>query len=302
MKRLLITGATGFIGRHCLPLLTTDGYEVHAVAQTSSLADFDANQVNWHRVDLLDQFQVQGLVAHVHPTHLLHFAWYTTPGKYWTSPENVRWVQASLALLQAFAENGGQRVVMSGTCAEYDWKYGYCSEQTTPLVPATLYGICKHSVQMIMRTYAEQRGLSSAWGRIFFLYGPYEHPDRLVASVIQSLLKKETARCSHGNQIRDFLHVHDVAAAFVALLSSHVTGAVNVASGQLVSLKDVIFRIADQLYSRDLVQLGDIPTSLTDPPLLVANTRRLNEEVGWRPTYDLDKGLSQTIEWWRKRI
>jgi nucleoside-diphosphate-sugar epimerase len=240
-----------------------------------------------------------GLFERVQPSHLLHFAWYAAPGKYWSSPENMRWVQASLGLLQSFHSHGGSRVVMAGTCAEYDWNYGYCSEALTPLAPVTLYGTSKHALQLLLRAYADQSGLSAAWGRIFFLYGPREHPSRLVASVIQSLLRRETADTSHGSQIRDFLHVQDVAGAFVSLLSGAVKGAVNIASGEPVRLKDIILRIADQLNGRELVRLGAFPASPTEPPLLVANTRRLNDEVGFKPVFDLDSGLAQTIEWWK---
>ncbi len=254
--------------------------------------------VQWHRTDLLDTEQMSELLATVRPSHLLHFAWYAAPGKYWTSPENLRWVQASLGLLQAFAANGGQRVVMAGSCAEYDWRYGFCSEQVTPLAPATLYGTCKHALQTMVSAYAAQAGLSAAWGRIFFLYGPHEHPARLVASVIRSLLRGEPARCSHGNQVRDFLHVSDVADAFVTLLNSDVAGPVNVASGQPISIRDLVYRIAAKLDRADLIQLGALPTAADDPPLLMADVRRLRDEVGWLPSYDLETGLEQAIDWW----
>ncbi|HEY3291855.1 MAG TPA: NAD(P)-dependent oxidoreductase, partial [Anaerolineae bacterium] len=275
-KRVLVTGATGFIGWHCLPLLLEAGYEVHAASVDAPERDDDEHGIHWHRIDLLNAILTDELLARVQPSHLLHFAWYAAPGKYWSSPENLRWVQASLSLIQSFRLHGGRRVVMAGTCAEYDWNYGYCSEALTPLAPATLYGTSKHSLQLLLRAYAEQSDLSAAWGRIFFLYGPREHPSRLVASVIRSLLRRETADTSHGAQIRDFLHVQDVAGAFVALLSSEVTGAANIASGEPVRLKDIILRSADQLNGRELVRFGAIPTSPTEPPLLVANTRRLH--------------------------
>ena len=300
MKKVLITGATGFIGMHCLPLLLEAGYDVHAVS--SGLSVKKSPNIYWHEADLLDSRKVYDLMAEVQPTHLLHFAWFTEWGKYLTSMENLRWVRSSLELLETFTAYGGERAAMAGTCAEYDLRYGYCSEQFTPVTPATLYGACKHSLQSILDAVSRQAGLSQAWGRIFFLYGPHEHPNRLVSSVIRSLLKGEVARCSHGNQIRDFLYVEDVAEAFVTLLESNVSGAVNIASGYPIALRDVINRIGERLDRKDLIQLGVLPVSENEPHLLVADVSRLTNEVGWQPKYDLETGIDKTIAWWKRHF
>jgi len=300
MRRILLTGATGFIGRHCLPILVTKDLEVHAVSLepiTEKRTD-----VHWHQADLLDAQQVARLMADVGPSDLLHFAWYTVPGEYWNSSENLSWVRASLELLQAFAQEGGHRVVMAGTCAEYDWRYGYCSENLTPLAPKTLYGACKHSLQAMVTSFAEHTGLSAAWGRIFLLYGPHEHPGRLVSSVIRAILKGEPARCTHGNQMRDFLYVEDVADAFVELLESDITGAVNIASGFPLTVKDMVYRIAEKLDGKSLVSLGAVSASPSEPPLVVADVRLLKNGLGWLPTFDLDRGLDRTIAWWQKSL
>lgn len=298
MSRVLITGATGFIGRHCLPSLLARGYEVHAV--TAHTPRIDLPGVVWHQADLLDATQTIALVAQVQPSHLLHLAWYVTPGKFWTAPENLAWVAASLALVQTFVAHGGKRAVISGTCAEYDWRYGYCVEAVTPLAPTTLYGAAKHALQMLSTAYAAQQSLSMAWGRIFFLYGPYEPPVRFVASVVRSLLRDEAARCSHGRQVRDLLYVQDVADAFVALLASDVQGPVNIGSGSPVTLGEVACLLGQAIGRLDLIKLGAIDAPADDPPLLVAAITRLHSEVGWRPTYTLQDGLAQTINWWRQ--
>ena len=295
MKRVLVTGATGFIGRHSLPRLLESGYKVHAVGGQRS-PEAPSRDIVWHRANLLEPGEIASLVGKVQPTHLLHFAWYAVPGKYWTAPENLAWVRATVNLMQVFSDHGGRRAVMAGSCAEYDWKFDHCSELFTPCRPATLYGACKHGTQVLLDAWSRQAGLSSAWGRIFFLYGPGEYPSRLVPSVISSLLRNEPARCTHGNQVRDFMHVADVAAAFVELLGSDVKGAVNIASGVPTPLKDVIHAIADHLNKRDLVRLGAVPAPAGEPDALVADIGRLRDEVGFRPRFGLKQGIAQTIE------
>lgn len=297
MKRVLVTGASGFIGRHSLAPLAAKGYEVHAVSEKGR--DTDATAV-WHRADLLDQGDRRELLARVHPSHLLHFAWYAVPGKYWTAPENLDWVAASLALLRGFVEEGGQRALFAGSCAEYDWSHGLCSEANTPLVPATLYGASKHALQTLLRVFAGQAGLSAAWGRIFSLYGPHESPSRLAASVIIALLRNEPAQCSEGSQIRDYLHVADVASAFVALLDSAVEGAVNIGSGRGIAIRELVGRIGRQTGRAELIRHGALPLAAGEPSRLVADVARLRDEVGWSPHYDLDAGLADTIAFWRR--
>jgi len=296
--KVLVTGATGFIGRNVLAPLISSGYEVHAVYAASSVEKLSG--VYWHQVNLLDKKAVSNLLVKVQPTHLLHFAWYADPGKFWNSIENYRWLESSISLLLEFHRNGGQRVVMAGTCAEYDWNYGICSEYTTPRKPSTPYGVCKNALQEILNSYAGQFKLSSAWGRVFFLYGPGENPAKLVSSVINSLLKGEVANCSTGSQKRDFMHVSDVASAFVALLNSDVDGVVNVGSGQSTSVREIVVKIANMLKAEDRINFGAIPTADNESQNIEADVSRLNNLVGWKPTYDLSSGLMNTVQYWQK--
>jgi nucleoside-diphosphate-sugar epimerase len=291
--RVIVTGASGFIGHHCLSLLLEKGYEVHAV---SSRPYASTSDVHWHQLNLLDAAQTKSFLRNVKPSHLLHLAWYTEHGLYWNSLENLNWLNASFQLLYGFTELGGQRFVSAGTCAEYEWSSEHFSEASTPCRPNTVYGAAKYNMHLLLETWSRQTGLSSASGRVFFLYGPGENSSRLVPSVINSLLRGEPALCTHGEQVRDFMYVTDVAAAFVSLLDSQVQGAVNISSGQGVRVKDVVRTIADQLSRMDLVRFGAISTPFNEPSQLIADVARLRDEVGFRPAYQLDKGISLTIE------
>lgn len=296
MKRVLVTGATGFIGRHALEPLRQRGFDVH----TASRRGENPDGVTAHAVDLLDPAASRDLVVRLRPTHLLHLAWYVEHGRFWTAPENELWVSATVSLVGAFADAGGRRAVLAGTCAEYDWSLGWCDERETPLAPRSLYAQCKDRTRAKVEALCAQRGVEFAWGRIFHLYGPGEHPQRLVASVIRALLAGEEARCTSGVQQRDFLHVADVAGAFVALLDSPVTGAVNIASGVPVTLAEVVKQIARQIGREDLLRLGALPDRPDDPPALLARTQRLQDEVRWHPGFDLAAGLADAIACRRK--
>lgn len=294
MSRLLVTGASGFVGRHALAPLLAAGHELHAVTRREE--PDRAEGVTWHRADLLSS---AGVVAEVEPEVLLHLAWYVEPGRFWTAPENVRWVEASLALLRAFAGSGGRRAVLAGTCAEYDWTAvgERCSEEDTPLRPATLYGAAKQALHGVAARYAKQAGFALAWGRIFFVYGPGEPDGRLVPTVGRALLAGEPVPTSRGDQVRDFMHVEDVAAAFAALAGSDVTGAVNVASGEPVAVREVVDGLAALAGRPDLPQPGALPDREGDPPRLVADVSRLRDEVGFAPRIGLREGLEGTLKW-----
>jgi nucleoside-diphosphate-sugar epimerase len=297
MSRIMLTGATGFVGSQALKALAHAGHDMHAVARQSGP---ELSGVTWHEADLLASAQV---VNDVLPEVLVHLAWYAEHGKFWTSLENVRWVEASLAMLRAFADGGGRRAVMAGTCAEYEWGGEKdLDEHDSPLRPSTVYGICKDALRRVASAHASESGLEVAWGRLFFLYGPGEDPARLVPGVIRALLAGERAATTTGSQVRDFMHVQDVAMALVALTQSNVTGPVNVASGRGTSVAEVVDRIGALTRGANLIDRGARPTPALEPPRIVADVRRLEREVGFRPAMSLTDGLASTVAWWRGRM
>ena len=154
MKRVLVTGAGGFIGRQVVSELLRRGDEVHA-ADLPGSPSLDAVS---HPVDLLDEPMVDELIPRVEPTHLVHLAWYAEHGKFWNSPLNLDWLKASEKLFRSFAAHGGKRAVFAGTCAEYDWSNSRLSEDATPSNPATLYGTCKNNLRLKVEARKEVAG------------------------------------------------------------------------------------------------------------------------------------------------
>jgi nucleoside-diphosphate-sugar epimerase len=309
-KRVLVSGAGGFIGRWSVPSLLGLGYDVHAVLSGNASRDSpkELEGATLHFADLLDAPSVAALMSETRPTHLLHFAWIATPGLYWQSAENFRWAAASEHLLRCFGARGGRRVLMAGSCAEYDWsRVEMCDELLSPLAddgtaPMSPYAASKIGLQKTLADVGRREHLSTAWGRIFFQFGPYEHPDRLVPFVICNLLQGRAAPCSHGRQIRSFLHVADVGAAFAAVLDSALEGPVNIGSDEPVALADLVERIGRQIGRQDLVQLGARPAAAYEPPVLVPDLHRLRDEAEWRPRFTLNEALSDTVAWWRRTL
>ena len=296
MKKVLLTGASGFIGRHCIEPLKALGYEVHC---TSSRSVYEATEkVIWHKVDLLDAAASRSLIEAIEPYALLHVAWFMEPGKVINDPLNIQWVESSLALLRSFDNHGGKRVVFAGTNFEYDINYGYLSEVNTPRKPDSVYGVAKNSLFELYRAYCEEAGMSSAWGRVFDIYGPYENPHRLVPSVVLSMLKGNEAKTTHAMQIRDYMHVQDVANGLVSILDSELTGDFNIASGRPVTLKQILYEIADIMNTRDLLQIGAVAARENEVPLIVADMRKLYSAAIWSPSYEWREGLENTVEWW----
>jgi nucleoside-diphosphate-sugar epimerase len=308
-KRVLVTGAGGFIGRSSIAPLKRRGFEVHAVFSAAPRLPGPAalQGICAHVADLLEESEVDALLARVAPSHLLHFAWIATPGVYWHSADNFRWLASSQSLLRKFRSLGGIRAVMAGSCVEYDWsKASVCGETSSPLADEssapTPYAATKIALQKSLAQFSREEQLSSAWGRIFFQFGPHEHPERVVPSVIRHLLMNKEALCTHGRQIRSFLHVADVGAAFAQLLDSDIQGPVNIGSDERIALADLIGRIALEIGRPDLVRLGARSAPGAEPPLLVPDVHRLREEVQWRPQLSLNDGIRDAIGWWRGRL
>lgn len=285
---MLVTGATGFVGRQAVAALRRRGAAVRVVNSADNLLDPDARR---------------RIIEDSGATHLLHLAWTTEHGRFWNDPHNLDWTIASLDLARLFAGNGGIRLVFGGSCAEYDWTVTEMplDELASMRRPATLYGSAKLATGDLLEAWGKVVNVSVARGLLFFIYGPGEQPGRLVPSVVTSLLAGKRVATTDGSQIRDFLHVEDVGEALAALVLSDVTGAVNIASGLGYRVADVVILLAELAGRPDLLDLGSRPRPADDPQRVVGCTTVLDDRVGRPAPRDLRMGLAETVAWWRER-
>lgn len=287
--KVLLTGATGFIGRHVLRCLRKNGIAFSVLGRHKPT---DCKSDEFIQADLLANPDFDALAHQAQATHLLHLAWYAEYGKYWSSPHNFRWVEATLHLVESFCNAGGKHVVVAGTCAEYDWSYGYCQEDVTPANPATLYGVAKDAARRLTMALCAGLDVSCAWGRIFLPYGPGEPSARLIPSLTEVFQGHRAPFGVNSHAYRDFLHVADVAEAFLLLLRSEQSGLFNVSSGQPVQLSEVVNILARHFQADPHPVLELSSQRQNEPPLLVGDNTKL-KSLGWHPRISLTAGLTQ---------
>lgn len=289
--KVLLTGASGFLGRYVLDSLQRQGIDTVTIGRRRSPHDTFSDFIE---ADLLSTSDFDALAKASAATHLLHLAWYTEHGKYWTSPLNLCWVAATTSLVDAFCKADGQHVVVAGTCAEYDWLHGYCREDSTPLNPATLYGTAKDATRRLVTAVCSQHQVPCAWGRVFLPFGTGEARERLIPSLIEVFLGRRPPFGVYATAYRDLLHASDVADGFVTLLRSRATGAYNICSGEPIRLGNVVRELA-QLMDADPQTVLTLNTQRPgEPPLLVGENVKL-KQLGWKPTLCLTDGLEKTI-------
>lgn len=283
--KILLTGASGFLGQSVLELLSINGIETIAVGRTRPQR---VSESKFYQVDLLTSIDFSELVRSCGATHLLHLAWYAEHTNYWNSPLNLRWVEATVRLTEAFCKAGGKQVVVAGTCAEYDWSYGYCSEINTPLNPATLYGISKDATRRLVTAVCAEYQIHCAWGRIFQPYGPGEDSRRLIPALIDVFECKRPSFGVNLTAIRDFIHKEDVASGLLTLLQNNTNGPFNICSGRPVEIATVVKLLA-QARKCDPHLVTDLGAEgRMGPQFLIGDNTKLSS-LGWSAKHKLDE-------------
>lgn len=266
-----LTGATGFVGRQILRTLLERGFSIRVLVRDPSRLHDIRPRGALEVVETSDLFaEVTGRLKELleGSDTLVHAAWHGEPG-YYTSPMNLACLTGTLNLAQAFAAVGGRRFVGVGTYAEYDPSAGLMTTDT-PLVPNNLYAACKASAFQTLRCFLSTESMSFAWCRIFNLCGEDADGRGLVPYIRRQLGAGQEVLLTRGDQVRDFLDVKEAAGMIADVALGEQQGAVNICSGEGLTVRQVAERIADEYGRRDLLRFGARPENIFfDPPRVV---------------------------------
>lgn len=289
-RTLLLTGATGLIGKELAEPLLRAGFDVHAITIDRDNPD---NGIHWIPGSLFDEAFVRDTIDALRPAYLLNMAWATT-GDYLVSDINYSFLVAGIHLARRFAAAGGRRAVYAGTCFEYRFRDEPLREDGPLEAGRNNYTFCKNALREIAGRIFAAAGVSFGYGRIFYVYGRRENNTRLGGRLVDRLLRGERVGITAGSLRRDYIYARDIAGAFAALLDSAVEGPVNIGTGEAVTLRDFALAFARRIGREDLLDIADDVAG--QPPLIVADATRLREEVGYRPRYSLDEAIGEILD------
>lgn len=311
-KRVLVTGAGGFIGANLVRRLVADGHRVTALARPGGTRwrldglDGDAEILE---VDLLDRERVSDTVQSRHPEWVFHLAAYGA-SSWQTDAELIARTNllATVGLVEACRDAGCEAVVHAGSSSEYGIK-DHAPAESEPLEPNSDYAVAKAAATMFCRQVARRDGLRAVTLRLYSAYGPYEEPRRLVPQLVSHGLRGALPPLVNPTIARDFVAVDDVVEAFVlaarvtspepgAIYTSPEPGAIyNVGSGVQTSIAQLVALARRVLDIEVEPDWASMPPRNWDTDTWVADSRKIREELGWAPRIGLEEGFTRTVEW-----
>lgn len=296
--RILVTGATGFIGSAFAKLALNHGHEIGGMmlpteqAPPSLSGRTGGGKLVWVKGTLAELPWRE--IESFKPDACVHFAWIATPGVYLESPENEKHLEWSLNLARRLKSIGLRQFVGVGTCIEYKITRSPLNEDLTPVDPTTLYSRCKNALRETLEAEARKDGTRFCWGRVFYPYGVGEHPARLCSSLIQKFRRGERLLLKTPHSTKDYIYIDDLAAAILLTVEKQFQGTINWGTGEGISVRQIAEAVAALLGCPQLV--GEVSPPESDPlDYVVADATRLRG-LGWRQQCSLDQGLRRLTQ------
>ena len=278
-SRVGVTGAHGFLGKQIVRELLDRHQTVCCMVRNKRTAPDLLRDVETVEVGDLFVMEPSSLQRALRGVDVLvHAAWYAEPGFYLQSEKNLECLEGTLRLASVFARGGGKKFVGLGSCAEYAPSDQPLSTRSA-LKPENLYGACKLSVFQILENYLPARKVDFAWCRLFYLTGEGEKERRLIPYIRKQLSMGEKVSLTEGQQVRDFMDVQSAAKQIVDIALGKICGAVNVCSGEPVTIRAMAERVADEYGRRDLLRFGERPSNAFDPPYVVGVPSLLKDKM-----------------------
>jgi UDP-glucose 4-epimerase len=298
--RVLLTGATGFLGSHLLHRLLDRNHEVGALIQPTSDQTRIADCAGHYRAILgsLDSpEEIQSSVRDFAPQALAHLAWAGVENSTRSATLQFTNIEKSHALVKLAIDAGVRHVLALGSQAEY----GPCPhavDENAATRPATLYGATKVASHHVTRQQCEANSVRCAWMRLFSAYGPQDNPRCLIPHLISKLLKRERVALTKGEQLWDYIFARDAADAMVAVLEcDSAAGIFNLGSGRPQSIRRVACLVRDLIDPALPLGFGELAYPSDQVMRLEARIDRLTKAIAWAPCVSLEEGLRQTIAW-----
>jgi UDP-glucose 4-epimerase len=296
-QRILVTGASGFIGSHLCIRLSQEGTEVHAVYRTRRPAELAGQQ--WWQADLADLAEVKKIVGETRPEVIFHLASHVkgAPDLEHVLPTFQSNLQSTVNLLTVAAESNCRRVVLTGSLAEPEIENG-------EKFPSAPYAAAKWASSGYARMFHALYKLPVTIARVFMVYGPGQSDvTKLIPHATLSMLQGYRPRISSGGRMVDWIYVSDVVDGFIALANaSDVDGVtVDLGSGSLVSIRTIVEQLTRLIGDGANVEFGALPDRPLEPTRL-AKTAETFAKIGWKPQVPLQEGLERTVNWYRGEL
>lgn len=307
--KVLITGASGFVGANLTRKLLREGYEVHIFSQPLSnnwrLTDI-LPKLNVYTVDLLQEKRLKELVRQINPEAIFHLAAVGVFGGILPSEKKLikTNVLGTVNLINACNEVDYKCFVNTGSSSEYGPKHKPMKE-TDICEPMSAYAISKLTSTLYGSFIAKIQNRPIVALRLFSPFGPFDSPERLIPSVIIKALRNENILLSNPRGVRDFIFIEDVVKVYLKLINQAVKlkGEIfNVGSGEETSVSKVVNIIYQLTKSKSKLKWGEIPPRPWDITHWQSDTKKIQRFLNWKPRYTIKKGIKKTIQWYKNNL